>query len=107
MVMAIILALLAIAALETAQRLSIFIVHAIATGIAAWYCWRIADVSRALLGRSVASVQSDPATTWINGRAERRLMARHLRLSIAMTAHYSLFPHSSQRGRAIFEALAA
>ena len=65
MVMAIILALLAIAALETAQRLSIFIVHAIATGIAAWYCWRIADVSRALLGRSVASVQSDPATTWI------------------------------------------
>jgi hypothetical protein len=101
--MAIILVMLAVVALKTTERLSILLVDAIATGMAAWYCWRIARVSEMLLASRVASVTNETMTV---GRAERRLMSRHLRLSIAMTAHHSLFPPSSMRGNAIIKALA-
>lgn len=105
--MAIILVVLAVAALKTAQRLSILVVDAIATGIAAWYCWRIARISELLLASRTPSVTNETLTVWKVGRADRRLMARHLRLAIAMTAHHSLFPRSSLRGHAIVKAPAA
>ncbi|MBB3862344.1 hypothetical protein GGQ88_003644 [Novosphingobium hassiacum] len=75
----IILAVLAVAALKIAQRLSLLLIDAIATRIAAWYCWQILALQRCCL------------------LAERRLMPSHLRLSFAMTAHHSLFPRSSMR----------
>ena len=98
---AIIMLALAGAAFKAAQYLLILAGDGIATAIAAWYCWRSARLTRALLAMSAPSNAIDLIPTWHLSRVHRRLMARHLRLSIAMTAHVSLFPLSSARGYAL------
>lgn len=96
----VIMLVLAVAALKAAQYLLILAIDGIATAIAAWYCWRSARLTRALLAVRAPCNAIDFTPAWDGGRRHRRLMARHLRLSIAMTAHFSLFPRSSARGYA-------
>lgn len=91
--------------IKLGQCCAIRLVDVIATAIAAWYRWR----SERLVVAILALRPTDPATDMMparsTSRAHRRLIARHLRLSITMTAHYSLFPASSRRGYAIADAL--
>jgi len=67
-------------------------VDAMATLIAAFYYWRRAQVCM-MMNNAVPT-------------ARRRLLAKHLQLSIGMTAHFSLFPRSALRGYALVHALA-
>lgn len=101
---AIIMLALAVVGFKAAQYLLILAVDGIATAIAAWYCWRSARLTRALLAVRAPCNAIDLMPAWNVSRAHRRLMARHLRLSIAMTAHFSLFPGSSARAYAIMRA---
>ena len=98
---AIIMLALAFAAFKIAEHLLILAVDGLATVIAAWYCWRSARLMRALLATRAPRNSIDLMPAWNVSRANRRLMARHLRLSIAMTAHFSLYPRSSARASAI------
>lgn len=88
---------LAYASLQPAERAAMLLADAVATVIAANYSWRLSRISRELLaarGRNAAETHSA-------ARHHRRLMAKHLRLSLAMTAHSSLFSQSSARGYAL------
>ena len=98
---AIIMLALAVVAYKTAGYLLTLLVDGIATAIAAWYCWRSARLARALQAIRAPCNAIDLMPAWDVSRAHQRLMARHLRLSIAMTAHFSLFPRSSARGYAL------
>lgn len=103
---AIIMLICLLAAVKIGQWLLILLVDAFATAIAAYYSWRSTRISREMLsGRPSGVAAADPAWA-VPSRRQRRLIARHLRLSIAMTAQYSLFPRSSARGYAIADALA-
>lgn len=103
--LALTLLLCSLAALKVGRLLPILLVDQLATMIAAQYRWRSLRISRELLAaRPVLGSATDRAFG-IPTRRQRRLMARHLRLSIAMTEHYSLFPASSGRGYAIADAL--
>lgn len=97
------LALLAFKAIKFA---AIVLVDIVATTIASVYYWRRERITRALLAAR-PSYQLDPDALWTATRAQRTLMARSLRLSVAMTAHLSLFPTSCLRGYAIARALLA
>ena len=103
MTMLIMLAL-SVAAFRTAGYLSILLVDGIATAIAAWYCWRSARLIRALSAARDPRNTISSMSTWNVSRAHRRLVARHLRLAMAMTAYFSLFPRSSERGYALMRA---
>lgn len=102
---AIIVLTLAFAAFRAAQYLLVLAVDGVATATAGWYCWRSARLTPGLLAVRASCNANDFMSAWSVSRAHRRLMARHLRLSIAMTAHFSLFPRSSVRGYAIANAL--
>ena len=98
---------LALAALtiKTSQYAAIRLVDMMATAIAAWYRWRSERLAVGILAHRPLAASADVVLTRSASRAHRRLLARHLRLSIAMTGHYSLFPAPSQRGYAIADAL--
>ncbi len=100
----ILLLLLALTVLKISLCLFIMFIDGLATMIAAYYRWRSLRISRALLAKPTIKAPGD-----YNGRnstrRQRRLMARQLRLSIAMTTHYSLFPRSSARGFAVIDAI--
>ena len=106
MVLIIILGLGALA-LKFARLTAILLADAIATSMAALYYWRSERLVRAVSAiRSPGNaIETKPA--WTASRSHRRLVASHLRLSIAMTAHFSLFPASSRRGYAIAQAFIA
>ncbi|WP_374943151.1 hypothetical protein [Sphingomonas sp.] len=95
----IILLLFSFAALNIGEWLAIVL----ATTIAAYYRWRSLRISRALLAARPAFGSSGYMASGAPTRRQRRLMARHLPLSIAMTTHYSLFPRSGARGYAMVE----
>ena len=94
-------------ALKFARLAAILLVDAFATSLAALYYWRSERLVRAVSAiRSRGNaIETKPA--WTASRSHRRLLASHLRLSIAMTAHFSLFPVPSRRGYAIARALIA
>ena len=98
MTIAIVLAL-GWAALKLAEALPVLLADGIAIMVAAQCRWRCDGVMR----RLSVGAPSRNALGYNRrlSRAERRLMARHFRLSIATTAHYSLFPASSERGYAL------
>ena len=100
----IIMLALALATFRIAEYLLIRLVDGIATVVAAWYCWRSARLTQALSVASGPSNPIGPLLAWNVSRAHRRLVARHLRLAMAMTAHFSLFPRSSERGYALMRA---
>ena len=103
---AIIMLICLLAGAKIGQWLLILLVDTLATAIAAYYGWRSTRISREMLsGRPSTGSTADLA--WgVPSRRQRRLMARHLQLSLTMTSHYSLFPRSSARGYAIAGALA-
>ena len=101
---AIIMLALAVAGFKAAEYLLILLVDGIATAIAAWYCWRSARLTRALLAIRAPCNAIDLMPAWDVSRAPRR-MARHLQPSSAMTAHFSLFPRASARGYALMRRL--
>jgi hypothetical protein len=97
---AIILIILGITACKLTELGLILFVDGVATAIAAGYHWRRERLWRTLL------VGQQPACKVLTnlagaGRIQQRLLARHLRISIAMTTHYSMFPLSSERGYAL------
>lgn len=63
------------------------IVAGLATLMAAFYYWRRARLNAAI--------------NRLGPAARRRSLAKQLRLSIDMTAHFSLFPTSARRGYAL------
>lgn len=89
-----------IIAFKLAELGLVVFVDGMATAIAAWYYWRRERLSHTLLaiGDLGGTSRSTPGSA---SRAQRLMMARHLRLSLAMTAHFSLFPRSSARGYAV------
>ena len=91
---------------KVAEIATIRLVDGMATTIAAYYCWRRNRLSRVLLATAVAAGTDHTKLATAVRRAQRRAMARHFRLSIAMTEHYSLFPASSERGYAVAHWLA-
>lgn len=78
----------------------------VATAIANIYYWRRERITRALLAARPCA-GTDSMVLWTATRTQRRLMAKSLKLSIAMTAHFSLFPASCLRGYAIARVLLA
>ncbi len=72
------------------MKLGTLIVAGLATIIAAYYYWRRA--------RLYAAIDR------LGPVARRRSLAKQLRLSVNMTAHFSLFPTSALRGYALARA---
>ncbi|MBN8816548.1 MAG: hypothetical protein J0J06_14000 [Sphingomonas sp.] len=103
--LAITLLLCSLAALKIGQLLVILLVDGLATMMAAYYRWCSLRISRELLAARPVPGSTNDMAFCAPSRRVRRLMARHLRLSVAMTTHYSLFPASSHRGYAIADAL--
>lgn len=96
---------LALLAMKGAQAGLVLLVDGIATAIAACYRWRSDRLMRQLVAARPRCSKAgyDQKVSC----AQRRLLRRHLRLSIAMTAHCSLFPRSSARGYALARRLGA
>lgn len=103
--LAIMLLLFSLAALKVGRFLLVLLIDGLATMIAAQYRWRSLRISRELLATRPVPGSATDMAFGNPPRRMRRLMAHHLRLSIAMTEHYSLFPASSGRGYAIADAL--
>lgn len=97
---------LALLALKAAQFGAIMLVDIVATTIAGVCYWRRERITQALLA-ALPCGGTDREMLWTATRTQRKLMARSLKLSIAMTAHFSLFPASCLRGYAIARALIA
>lgn len=74
------------------RQLSTFMVAVLVTLIAAYYYWRRARLDAAI-GR-------------LDAAARRRSLATQLRLSVDMTAHFSLFPTAALRGYILARGLA-
>lgn len=104
--LAITLTAVGIVAFKIAQRVAILLVDGIATAVAAWCYWRRERLAPTLLAGSKTAKSAD-WTLAKTSRAQRRFMARHLRISIGMTAHFSVFPRSSARGYALASRLMA
>lgn len=90
--MAIAAAALIYACLVLLKLAAVPLVDALATAIAAIYRWRARRLRIAI--RTAGS-----------GRRVRRLLAQHLKLSVDMTAHFSLFPRSACRGYQLADAI--
>ena len=102
---AIIMLICLLAGAKIGQWLLILLVDMLATAIAAYYSWRSTRISREMLSGRPSTGSLAHLAWGVPSRRQRRLMARHLQLSLAMTAHYSLFSRSSARGYSVADAL--
>lgn len=77
----------------------------VATATAAWHIQRSERLARRLIASRRRGPVIDPDVAWRADREQRRLLTRHLRTTLRMTAHFSLYPRSSLRGHAVLRAL--
>lgn len=98
------LLVLGVIAFKLAHRIAILMVGMIATVIAAWLHLQSHKIAcRLLAGRPTGAI-IDIDAAWKSDRAQRRLMARHLRHSLRLTELSSLLPASCSRGKSMAQA---
>lgn len=83
-------------------RLLAFLADIIATLIAIYYGVRLTRLSQDLLATKGRNGEVNHDT--VSSPAQRRLLRRHLTMTMAMTAHTSMFPSSSARARRLIGA---
>lgn len=85
-----------------ARRLLALLADFIATLTALYYGVRLARLSQALL--ATKGKNEEVHYDRVSSRAQRRLLRRHLTITMAMTAHASMFPSPSARARGLVSA---
>lgn len=96
---------LIIAALTLAPSGAAFFSEAIAAVVGAYYLRRSDWMTQALLNVRANTDIVDPADPWRRLRGEQRLLARHFRQAIRMTALFGQHPDAARRGYAIMRLL--
>jgi hypothetical protein len=86
---------------KLANRFVILVVDMMATAIAVWLYLQSYKVARRVVAARQSGRAVDVDTAWTNDRAQRHLMARHLRHALNLTELSSLFPKSCSRGHSI------